>query len=410
VVPEKDATRNTVQKSCCVMCREPCFGWMLSSFRPAVELYFEQRDFTRRDVLVAALAGLSANVEECVRCIRAHRQLSPAGLVRRFGRKLLILYKLLLLEQRVVLYSPSCQDVSKDVIALASLVPGLIYSLSPSYQALRATEANEGRRHLTLDTSGGNGLSHHHLLSAHGLPLHVFHRKSRLDPYIPLELMMTGDRRHGGMLAGSSNSLLTSSPPKGLVHVLANCETGSLVVHSTEMKAAGHLSAHERTFMDEVTAKVEASDNGGDDDDENDSMTPSHPRWEGSGKWVRAKFEEYTMRMLQAAARKSQLGLISGDVVNKEIMENEMPRLYGQAWIDVWLQSRNYSRWAAEHDLSIAHISRAPKSPAVIGSIKDGFQSSVVDFRNVGLVPAAKARCKILLLMACTCNTNIELL
>lgn len=26
LVPEKDATRNTVQKSCCIMSREPCFG------------------------------------------------------------------------------------------------------------------------------------------------------------------------------------------------------------------------------------------------------------------------------------------------------------------------------------------------------------------------------------------------
>jgi hypothetical protein len=42
-----------------------------------------------------------------------------------------------------------------------------------------------------------------------------------------------------------------------------------------------------------------------------------------------------------------------------------------------------FCRWAVEHNLSIAHISRAPKSRAVIGALKDGLHGGLLDIRSV---------------------------
>ena len=96
--------------------------------------------------------------------------------------------------------------------------------------------------------------------------------------------------------------------------------------------------------MDEVGTRVAQRGSGEDADQDAPEDEGYGDQWVGSGGWVRVKFQEYTFRLMQASARHNQLELISGDVVNKELLQNEVPRLFGQGWMDAWTNTRNYSR------------------------------------------------------------------
>lgn len=133
-----DYTRSHVQKGVAIISREPSFWWLHDMLRPAVERFFAGKDFSRTAALEAVVRSANdrQGQDACVAGIENHRNLSKAQLqlVQRFGRNTLILLKLLLLEPRLVLFSPRCDEASSLVLALVSLVPRLLHSFSPALQ------------------------------------------------------------------------------------------------------------------------------------------------------------------------------------------------------------------------------------------------------------------------------------
>ncbi|XP_043274264.1 late secretory pathway protein AVL9 homolog isoform X2 [Venturia canescens] len=122
-----DITRGTVQKSVCVLSTLPLYGHIQVKMALITHAYFEERDFSKVSLLEDTYHHLNA-------CISADSQIPPqvfVGLSARdfilqFRHKALLLFKLLLLEKRVVFYQSPVQPLCVAILTLLSLHPGLI--------------------------------------------------------------------------------------------------------------------------------------------------------------------------------------------------------------------------------------------------------------------------------------------
>lgn len=484
LVREEAETRSYVQKAVVLLAREPFYGWMHAQLRPAAMDLFRQRDFSDRVLLEQLLRGLWERHPEELDKVDWHEGLSPTQLVRRFGRNTLLLYKLMLLEPRMVLYAETSDLASTLLLSLVSLVPGLLPSFSPFHQ-LHCLEqvldpasqsggsvSGTSESELSLDTSfkrpsfswseegssaqspsdqphaatyapfsesrtavpmsllqGPNFLSptttHSTLppppppnsrevsrevsgltstsafdprpsnpspistrsqLSAeerqlawrrvHGLPLHVFHRKCKLEPYLPMELLMMGAAaKHSAVLAGSSNKYLLQATmlPQLALGALANAETGEVQIFKEGLEKARKLSAKERKFAEDIANRVSASANPDASPEGRGSQE------EATDVWVRGRFEEYTLRLLQAAARQQHAWTMpTDDDETRRLYDTELPRVHGTAWSEAWASTHNYGRWLAEHSPTIVSHSK----PAGGGSISAELKTSLKDIRQ----------------------------
>uniref|UniRef100_A0A6U5Z9V8 AVL9/DENND6 domain-containing protein n=1 Tax=Guillardia theta TaxID=55529 RepID=A0A6U5Z9V8_GUITH len=436
---EADDKRSHVQKAVVLLARDPCFGWMLGEMRPVVQDFFSLRDFSKKDILTELYFQTRRQPSgKWIESMECSAGLNPLSLVRRFGRNLVVLYKLLLLEPKMILYADNCADASCLVLSLVSLVPRLLQSLSPTLQVasflseisaedkvslesirstasqvegslrglklssrLESQESSESKSSsdASLGSSGSSRANLQECLSAkaplglqvdipksededlfssretsriHGLPLCVFHRNCRLEPYIPMELLMTSSHHsEGGFMAGSSNRFLISKQlSSSKVDVVANAETGNVAIYSEELKKVSQLSAHERQFADELTAKVEQFSKLLEEGEEGEEENSPRAMEEELSFWIRKQFLVFTLRLLQAASRNVQSTMYRVDSIQRELAENEMPRIHGGAWTDAWRETNNFNRWLAEHEHVIASHSKPPTSPAVIAFMK----------------------------------------
>jgi hypothetical protein len=72
--------------------------------RPRVVALFAERDLGNR-TLLTPLLNCGAG-DECCKAVEQHYGVSPLLLFSRFGRGALVLYKLMLLEARIVVFAP----------------------------------------------------------------------------------------------------------------------------------------------------------------------------------------------------------------------------------------------------------------------------------------------------------------
>ncbi|XP_028047166.1 late secretory pathway protein AVL9 homolog isoform X2 [Monomorium pharaonis] len=122
-----DITRGTVQKSVCVLSTLPLYGHIQVKMALITHAYFEEGDFSKVSLLEDTYHHLNS-------CMSAESQIPPqifVGLSARdfilqFRHKVLLLFKLLLLEKRVVFYQSPVQPLCATILTLLSLFPDMI--------------------------------------------------------------------------------------------------------------------------------------------------------------------------------------------------------------------------------------------------------------------------------------------
>lgn len=128
-----DVTRSTVQKSVCALLSIPIYGYVEVKLSLIAHAYFEQGDFDCTEILVRAYEQLNA----CLTSMDPLEELAPSSrlhfvglplreLVLKWRHKLLMLYKLLLLQKRVVCYGSPVQPICALILGVVSLHPGLL--------------------------------------------------------------------------------------------------------------------------------------------------------------------------------------------------------------------------------------------------------------------------------------------
>ncbi|XP_054285601.1 late secretory pathway protein AVL9 homolog [Macrosteles quadrilineatus] len=124
-----DITRGTVQKSVCVLSSVPLYGQIQVKMSLITHAYFEEGDFTKVSMLVEAYNNLNTcllQIPDVSAAPQIFVGLSARDLVQQFRHKTLLLFKLLLLERRVVFYRSPVEPLCTTILSLLSLHPHMI--------------------------------------------------------------------------------------------------------------------------------------------------------------------------------------------------------------------------------------------------------------------------------------------
>ncbi|XP_055911437.1 late secretory pathway protein AVL9 homolog [Eupeodes corollae] len=122
-----DVTRSTVQKSVCILSRLPIYGYIEVKLSLIADAFFDQGDFSCTDILVKAYNQLNACLVEEPRALRHfYVGISLREIVLKWRHKTLILFKLFLLQRRVVFSASPVRGMCCLILGISSLIPRLL--------------------------------------------------------------------------------------------------------------------------------------------------------------------------------------------------------------------------------------------------------------------------------------------
>ncbi|CAH2251059.1 late secretory pathway protein AVL9 homolog [Pararge aegeria] len=116
----EDMTRSSVQKSVCVICRAPLFGRLAIKMELVVRAWFLQGDFSQTKLLEDAFKHLNSCPVQIDQTLEG---LSVQKIVENWRHKALLLFKLLLLRRKILIYGSPAGSLSATLLTLVSLLP-----------------------------------------------------------------------------------------------------------------------------------------------------------------------------------------------------------------------------------------------------------------------------------------------
>ncbi|XP_062481485.1 late secretory pathway protein AVL9 homolog isoform X1 [Pezoporus occidentalis] len=126
-VRQADITRETVQKSVCVLSQLPLYGLLQAKLQLITHAYFEEKDFSQISILKELYDHMNSSLgNSSLEGSQVYLGLSPRDLVLHFRHKVLILFKLILLEKKVLFYISPVNRLVGALMTVLSLFPGMI--------------------------------------------------------------------------------------------------------------------------------------------------------------------------------------------------------------------------------------------------------------------------------------------
>ncbi|KAM4718244.1 late secretory pathway protein AVL9 homolog isoform 1-T1 [Anableps anableps] len=126
-VRQADVTRETVQKSVCVLSRVPLYGLLQAKLQLITHAYFEEKDFSQISILKELYEHMNGSLRgSTLEGSQVYLGLSPRDLILHFQHKVLILFKLILLEKKVLFYVSPVNRLVGALMTVLSLFPGMI--------------------------------------------------------------------------------------------------------------------------------------------------------------------------------------------------------------------------------------------------------------------------------------------
>ncbi|CAH1789148.1 unnamed protein product [Owenia fusiformis] len=121
-----DVTRNTVQKSVCVLSKYPLFGLITAKLELITHAYFQERDFSQVSLLEETYKNLNMSVTGAKDDAQWFVGLSSREAVIQFKHKILVLFKLMMLERRVLFFGSPVKKLCNTLLSVLALHPGMI--------------------------------------------------------------------------------------------------------------------------------------------------------------------------------------------------------------------------------------------------------------------------------------------
>nr|XP_023015382.1 late secretory pathway protein AVL9 homolog isoform X1 [Leptinotarsa decemlineata] len=121
-----DITRGTVQKSVCVLSRIPLFGQIQVKMCLITHAYFEEGDFSKVSILEETYHHLNSVMLQSDTLHQTFVGLSARDFILHWKHKAILLFKLLLLEKRVIFYQSPVHPLCSTILTLISLFPEMI--------------------------------------------------------------------------------------------------------------------------------------------------------------------------------------------------------------------------------------------------------------------------------------------
>ncbi|XP_006124099.2 late secretory pathway protein AVL9 homolog isoform X2 [Pelodiscus sinensis] len=153
-VRQADVTRETVQKSVCVLSQLPLYGLLQAKLQLITHAYFEEKDFSQISILKELYEHMNSSLGgSTLEGSQVYLGLSPRDLVLQFRHKVLILFKLILLEKKVLFYISPVNRLVGALMTVLSLFPGMIeHGLrdSSQYRPRKSVSEDTGLQEVTI--------------------------------------------------------------------------------------------------------------------------------------------------------------------------------------------------------------------------------------------------------------------
>jgi len=357
--PTEDVTRGSVQKSVCVLSRLPLYGHIQVKMALITEAFFREGDFSRLDLIHQTYDNLSACLtNDLVSTQQLYVGLSARKLVQTLCQRTLVLFKLFLLEKKVLFFQSPVLDLCTYFLTLLSLHPGMLEeglkesacsvpldtppdSLSPevedrpisscgSVKSLKSNvnEANEEfeddptaelQRLPSLTQTGS--VANEEV----GLPLRIFGRGNLCHPYLSLSYIdALSQPCVRGYIIGATNALFKQK--SGVAEVIIDIEKDKIDILEPELKKALQLTTEDLRFIDFIIKQV-SIENGSD-------IFLDGVGWEGGDEWIRAQFRMYILCLLRTVLNSDQ----------DQTSTYELHR-FNPSFVQMWKKTMNYRLW-----------------------------------------------------------------
>lgn len=345
-----DVTRSSVQKSVCALLTIPAYGYIEVKLALIADTFFEQGDFENTEILVKVYHQLNQCFAEDVEIKRPLNRVNENLQLRehflKWRHKLLVVYKLFLLQKKVIFFGSPVRETCSLIVAIASLFPGLltdgfaeVFALDverpmsplPTYQStLNDSSDSMASPPTTLDSnsdtfsqlrreSGDDSYNQHqytgHLSTSESsssnlqrdnsmdsltvtamtpfcsvnpdcwsAPVPIFENGNLCLPYISLPYLdMLQDPSIHSYVIGASNILFKQK--RSLADVFIDTETMTIEVQNLELKRMLQLSTEDRRFVEYLVKHVSSPKEGA----------------EGSEQWIREQFSGYLVSLLRTS-------------------------------------------------------------------------------------------------------------
>ncbi|KAI8613812.1 transport protein Avl9-domain-containing protein [Chytriomyces sp. MP71] len=361
-----DVTRTMVQKAVVVLTSEPIFGPLVQKLGLVTKSYFEQRDFANLEIIDELYQSLKNTFHSFVSDLDLHFGLNLRETVTKFKGSTLQIFKLLLLEKRILFFGTNTTQLGVTQYGIMSLFPGLLRSfchLKPEDVAATSVEsANELRA----------ANDHHDVL---GFPLKIFDNESSLFlPYISLhQIDLLTSPEVKAFVFGSSNSIFAVQRGSN-IDAIVNTDTGIVEILNTELKRSLKMTASDRSFIEDLVDTVVDS---WDYDHENLDSDPMGD-YEGSDNYIRARFEAYLVSLF-ATVKNSLL-----------VLDEESQLLvadFNSTWVDAWMDTENFKDWSLNPTVELGPELLKTLGHVKRGALEDPFEATLQGIRKSIVTP-----------------------
>ncbi|XP_057680165.1 late secretory pathway protein AVL9 homolog [Corythoichthys intestinalis] len=398
-VRQADVTRETVQKSVCVLSRVPLFGLLQAKLQLITHAYFEEKDFSQISILKELYEHMNGSLGgSALDGSQVFLGLSPRDLILHFRHKVLILFKLILLEKKVLFYISPVSRLVGTLMTVLSLFPGMLeHGLvdSSHYRPRSSTsdDADPGTEEFVSVSASELRVDGDSRSEGDGVQLKPPSRTSpessesdweTLDPSVleegngedatPITVQPLGSQ--GGVTQGLLSGLEEDQYgmplaifTKGYLclpymalqqhHLLSDVSVRGFVAGATNI-----LFRQQRHLSDAVVEVEEASVHIHDADlrkvlgpttadlrfaddllkhvtDNRDDVFLDGTGWEGGDEWIRAQFALYLHALLASCSAQDNERLLAD---------------YGAPFVAAWKGTHNYRLWNSNKHAGMAAV------------------------------------------------------
>lgn len=275
-----------------------------------------------------------------------------------------MLFKLFLLERRIIFYGTPTKPLCNTILSIISLHPHLLnkgfcngFEPKMTFPSKKEDytkdddekEQNDEKSEKTEDEEKSqfdelDGPKQTINLpnidpSEWFAPMNIFKNGYLCLPYISLHYMdIISDKSHNGFIVGASNVLFQQK--KHLVDVLIDVPTQGIEFIDLELKKCVQLTTEDLRFFEHLTKGIESPKC-------DDYQT-------GTDQWIRKQFESYFTSMLRTNYGKNYKITINFNLENKTLFftasESNQRDLesFNEFFMDAWKKSNNYQDWLAK--------------------------------------------------------------
>ncbi|KYO43249.1 late secretory pathway AVL9-like protein [Alligator mississippiensis] len=383
-VRQADITRETVQKSVCVLSQLPLYGLLQAKLQLITHAYFEEKDFSQITILKELYEHMNSSLSSTLEGSQVYLGLSPRDLVLQFRHKVLILFKLILLEKKVLFYISPVNRLVGALMTVLSLFPGMIehgltdcsqyrprksISEDPCLQEFttpvddcisvpaadvsntNSGPAGEGSKLMgnqILENQKRNGSfsqsekkcngaqSSNGLISGleedqYGMPLAIFTKGYLCLPYMALQQHhLLSDVTIRGFVAGATNILFRQQ--KHLSDAIVEIEEAHVQIHDPELRKILNPTTADLRFADYLVKHVTEN---------RDDVFLDGTGWEGGDEWIRAQFNAYLHALLASVLQPDNEKMLSD---------------FGTAFVTAWKNTHNYRVWNSNKHPALAEV------------------------------------------------------